>query len=350
MNLYYLKISILQKKKKCYFITNKFFHICYSRLGQKGRSIKRFNDNKPLFENRTAEADLGYSFQTHTPENIVHDFDNIYLVTNTPFVHPVVKTQNDSGIETPSDTLNNFKNLNIRPTLSLSTKRLQYSNKENLPEQTKEELETLDSQKSAISNSSTTSCSLTVKDNLEAITNKSLVSRKDDTLFSPETSKYNCDTSLYHSIRETTVVPDSPNSFLKNSNSQVDSFLSTKQLGCAPLDSQLKYSTELSPAAKHNHSAINARSPIRRNPVVFVQDGEFKRPISSINNICVKCANENFITVKGINYSILNTLGHGGSSVVYEVNIIFYLCYDDFIVFILLNIRFYILKPTKWWQ
>ncbi|VVC40478.1 Protein kinase domain,Protein kinase-like domain,Protein kinase, ATP binding site,Serine/threonine- [Cinara cedri] len=292
-----------------------------SRLGQKGRSLKRFNDNQPLFENKTAEADLGYSFQTRTPENVVNDFEKLDLVHQTPFVHPVVKTQNDSGIETPSDTLNNLKNLNIKPTLSLSTKRLLYSNKENLPEQTKEELETLDSQKTTQSNSST-SCSFTVKENLKVITNNPPVPVKDDTFYiSPETSKYNYDTSLYHSIRETTVVPDSPNSFLsiKNSNSQVDSSLSTKQLGCAPLDSQNKYTLELSPAAKHNNSVINPRSPIRRNPVVFVQDGEFKRPINSASNICVKCSNENFITVKGINYSILNTLGHGGSSVVYEV-------------------------------
>lgn len=316
-------------------------------MGQKGRSLKRFDDNQPLFENKTAEADLGYSFQTHTPKNIVNDFEKIDLVHQTPFVQPVAKVQNDSGIETPSDTLNNLKNLHIRPALSLSTKRLLYSNKENLSEQKTEELKT---QKLSQSNCNTSSCSSTVKDNVKAITNKSPVPVKDDTIFvSPETSRYNYDTSLYHSIRETTIVPDSLNSNLSSdSRSQIDDSISTKKLGCAPLDGELKCALELSPAAKHKNSVISARSPICRIPVSFIQDGEFKRPINSTSNVCVKCANDNFITVKGINYSILNTLGHGGSSVVYEVNIMFRLFV--IIILILFNIRFYIQKPTKWWQ
>lgn len=316
----YLKISIIQMQ----YNFNYFIYIYFSRLGQKGRSLKRFNDNQPLFENKTAEADLGYSFQTHNPENVVKDFEKLDLVHQTPFVQPVVKIKNDSGIETPSDTLNNLKNLNIRPTLSLSTKRSLYSNKENLPEQKKEELKT-----QQLSQSNISSCSFTVKDNVKAITNKSPIPEKDDTVFvSPEISRYNYDTSLYHSIRETTIVPESLNSNLSiNSNSQINDSLSTKTLGCAPLDSQQVdsqpiYALELSPAAKHKNFVISARSPICRIPVDFVQDGEFKRPINSTSNVCVKCANDNFITVKGINYSILNTLGHGGSSVVYEVNIL----------------------------
>lgn len=298
-------------------------------MGQKGKSLKRFNDNQTLFENKTAEADLGCSFQTRTPENLVNDFDKLDLVHQTPFVQPKIKTQNDSGIETPSDTLNNFKNLNIRPVLSLSTKRLLYKeNKENLLKQVKEN--TPEIKKLSQHNSNITPYSSTLKENVKVITNNSSVPVKDDTFYvSPETSRYNYDTSLYHSIREITVVPDSPNSSLcnKNSNSQVDSSLSTKKVGCVPFDDQLKYSLELSPAAKYSNSVINTRSPICRIPVDFIQDGEFKRPINSVSNVCVKCANENCITVKGINYSILNTLGHGGSSVVYEVNILVFLYY-----------------------
>lgn len=293
-------------------------------MGQKGRYLKHSSDNRPLFENKTAEANLGGSFQIRTPEHLVNGFEKLDLVHNTPFVHPAVKTQNDSGIETPSDTIinlntNNVHGLNTKPILSLSTKRSLYSNKENFPEQ---KLIIPESQKLTQDNTITLSDSLTVKENTDGIANKS-VSVKDDTFYvSPETLRYNNDTSLYHSMRDTTPIPVSSHSSfsIKNSDSQIDSSLSTKQLGCQPLDDQPKYATfELSPAAKFNNFVIHARSPIRPNPVGFIQDGEFKRPVNSSCNVCIKCANENFISVNGINYNILNTLGHGGSSIVYEV-------------------------------
>uniref|UniRef100_A0A2S2NEY7 Uncharacterized protein n=1 Tax=Schizaphis graminum TaxID=13262 RepID=A0A2S2NEY7_SCHGA len=294
-----------------------------SRLGQKGRSLKHINENRSLFENKTAEADLGGSFQIRTPENLVGGFEKLDLVHDTPFVRPAIKNQNDNDLETPSDTLTNIKN--VRPNIELSTKRSLYSNKENLPEQIKE-LRTPESQKLNKSNISTPS--LTIKE----ISNKSSESVKDETYYvSPETSKYNYDTSLYHSIRETTVIPETSHSSFSTNNS-----LTTKQLECQPLDDQSKHTAlELSPAANRNNFVIRARSPIRHIPVGFIQDGEFKRPINSSSSVCVKCANENYISVKGINYSILNTLGHGGSSVVYEVNICLlgYLYYDFYIYF-----------------
>lgn len=297
----------------------------FSRLGQKGRSLKHINDNTPLFENKTAEANLGSSFQIRTPENLVNGFEKLDLVHDTPFVRPVIKTQNDYGRETPSDTLINLNNnnhsLNNRPDFSLSTKRSLYTNKENLPEQIKE-FNSLESQKLTFNDTNSSSYSLTVKKNVEETTNKPLNNVKDGTCFvSPETSKYNYDTSVYHSIRETTVVPDSSFS-TKNSDSLIDSSLLNKELGCQPLDGKPNHaSLELSPAAERNNFVLRSRSPIRPTPVKFVQDGEFKRPINSSGSVCVKCSNENYICVKGINYSILNTLGHGGSSVVYEVNI-----------------------------
>ncbi|XP_025190635.1 serine/threonine-protein kinase mph1-like [Melanaphis sacchari] len=283
-----------------------------SRLGQKGRSLKHINENRPLFENKTAEADLGGSFQIRTPENLAGGFEKLDLVHDTPFVRPAIKTQNDSNSETPSDTLTNIKN--VRPNVELSTKRSLYSNKENLPDQIKE-LRTPESQKLNKSNISTPS--LTIKE----IANKSSESVKDETYYvSPETSKYNYDTSLYHSIRETTVIPEASHSSIKNSDSFFNNSLTTKQLECQFLENEPRHTTlELSPAANRNNFVIKARSPIRHIPVGFIQDGEFKRPINSSSSVCVKCANENYISVKGINYSILNTLGHGGSSVVYEV-------------------------------
>lgn len=293
----------------------------FSRLGQKFRSIKNINDNPPLFENKTAEADLGCSFQIRTPENLVNGFKKLDLVHDTPFVHPVVKSQNDNGVQTPSDTIinlnkNNVNSLNVKSNIFLSTTESSYSNKENLSNENKENLNSPDS------NKNNNSYSLTIKKNVDNIENKPSVNNNviEDTFYvSPETSKYNYDTSLYHSIRETTIIPKSLHSSLSliNSDSQVDSFLSTKQLGCQPKHTTLE---ELSPAAKRNNFIIRARSPIR--PVDFIQDGEFKRPINSSGSVCFKCANENFISVKGINYNILNTLGHGGSSIVYEVNIL----------------------------
>lgn len=337
--VYIYNIPIIYYIIICTYCTyNIYLFYVFSRLGQKGRSLKINNDNRPLFENKTAEADLGGSFQIRTPENLVNSFEKLDLVHDTPFVRPAVKAQNDSGIETPSDTLINLHNknyvhsLNIKPNLSLSTKRSLYSNKENCPGQIQEELKTPESQIFSQSYSST-SCSLTVKENVEDIANNSSVNVKDNTCFvSPETSRFNNDTSLYHSIREVTSVPNSSHSSfsIKDSDSVVDSSLSTKQLGCQPLNDHSKRNTlELSPAAKLNSYIIHARSPIRPTTVDFVQDGEFKRPITSSGSVCVKCANENYISVKGINYSILNTLGHGGSSVVYEVImfVFYYMCF-----------------------
>lgn len=272
---------------------------------------------------------MGNSFQIRTPENLANGFEKLDLVLqNTPFIRPAVKTQNDSDVDTPSDTVINFNTnvhrFNTKPTLSLSTKRSLYSNKENFPNRIKEELKTPESQKLTHNNSSTFG-SLTVKENLEDNANRSVNVNENTCYVSPETSKFNSDTSLYHSMRETvTALPDTSHSSFskKYSDSLVSSFSST-QLGCQSLDVEHKHNTlELSPAAKFNNYAIRARSPIRPTPVEFIQDGEFKRPINSLGNVCVKCANENYISVKGINYSILNTLGHGGSSIVYEVNIL----------------------------
>lgn len=283
-------------------------------MGQKGRSLKHINENRPLFENKTAEADLGGSFQIRTPENLVTGFEKLDLVHDTPFVRPAIKTHNDCDLETPSDTLTNLKN--VRPNITLSTKRSLYSNKENLPEQI-DELKTPESQK--LNKSNTSPPSLTIKETA----NKSSENVKDETYYvSPDTSKYNYETSLYHSIRETTVIPETSHSSfsIRNSDSFVNNSLTSKQLECQPLDEQPKHTAlELSPAANRNNFVIRARSPIRHIPVGFVQDGEFKRPINSSSSVCVKCANENYLTVKGINYNILNTLGHGGSSIVYEV-------------------------------
>jgi len=239
-------------------------------------------------------------------------------------------TQSHCSIETPSDTFTNLnrntvRKLNFKPALPLSTKRSLYYNKENLPEQPKEELNNLESIILTQSNISTTSCSIDVEENVEEIASKSPVVTNDDACYtSPETTKYNYDTSLYHSIRETTVVPETSHSSfsIRNSDSFANNSLTPKQLECQPLDDQPNHTAlELSPAANRNNFVIRARSPIHHIPVGFVQDGEFKRPINSSSSVCVKCANENYISVKGINYNILNTLGHGGSSIVYEVNI-----------------------------
>lgn len=287
-------------------------------MGQKGRSFKHLNDNRPLFENKTAEADLGGSFQIRTPENVVIGFEKLDLVHDTPFVRPAVKTQNDSNIDTPSDTLVNFKN--VRPSIASSTKRSLYSDKENLPEKIKE-FKTPEPQKLILSNTNHPHVPLTLTE--KEIANKSSESVIDETYYvSPETSRYNYDTSMYHSMRETTVIPEPPHSSFSiiNSDSCSNNSLTPKQLECKPLDDQPKHTAlELSPAANRNNFVIRARSPIRHIPVGFVQDGEFKRPINSSSSVCVKCANESYISVKGINYNILNTLGHGGSSVVYEV-------------------------------
>jgi len=298
-------------------------------LGQKARSLKHNNDNRALFENKTADADLGSSFQVHTPKKLVHSLEKLDLVQNTPFVRPAVKAQSHSSIETPSDTFTNLnrntvRKLNFKPALPLSTKRSLYYNKENLPEQSKEKLNNLESIILTQSNISTTSCSIDVEENVKEIASKLPVVTNDDTCYtSPETSKFNYDTSLYHSVRETTSIPKS--SFSKNnSNSLVDSSLTTEQLECQPLDFHPKHQNnsmpELTPKPKCNNFVVRAQTSTCINPTVSIQDKEFKRPINLPGSVCIKCANDNFISVKGIKYSILNTLGHGGSSIVYEVS------------------------------
>lgn len=179
------------------------------------------------------------------------------------------------------------------------------------------------------SNISTPSCSITVEENVNETASKVPVVLNDDTCnTSPETSKFNYDTSLYHSIRETTSLPKSLFfSFSKNnSNSLVDSSLSTKQLECQPLDAHSKHTTpELTPITKCNNFVVRAQSTCITP--VFAQDEELKQPINLPGSVCIKCAHENFISVKGIKYSILNTLGHGGSSIVHEVYYLFFILF-----------------------
>jgi len=176
-------------------------------------------------------------------------------------------------------------------------------------------------------NNSTDSSSIAVEKDVIEIASKLPIVVNDGTCYtSPETSKLNYDTSLYHSVRETTSIPKS--SFLSfsknNSNSSVDSSLSTEQLEYHTLDTHPKHQNistpELTPIAQCNNFIVCAQSSTCINPVLFVQHEEFKRPINLPGSVCIKCANDNFISVKGIKYSILNTLGHGGSSIVYEVS------------------------------
>lgn len=266
---------------------------------------------------------MGGSFQIRTPENLVNGFEKLDLVhdsslINTPFVRPAIKAQNDSGIETPSDSLTHLNRSNIhnsshRPNHILNTKRSLYNNKENVPEQIIEELKTPEP-KTLTQNNTSASCTLIVEESFKEVANKSPINVKDETCLSE---------TLYHSIGETTTIPNSPHLSFSVGNPDIlaNSSLTIKQLGYQ-LDGQTKHTAlELSPAAKRNNFIIRARSPIHPIPVGFIQDGEFKRPINSSGSVCIKCANENYISVKGINYSILNTLGHGGSSIVYEVNI-----------------------------
>ncbi|XP_060837449.1 dual specificity protein kinase TTK-like isoform X1 [Rhopalosiphum padi] len=299
-----------------------------SRLGQKTRSLKHSNDNQPLFQNKTADANLGSSFQVQTPKKLVNSFEKLDLVQDTPFVRPAIKTQIHSSIETPSDTFTNLnrntvRKINFKPALPLSTKRSLYNNKENLPEQSKEKLKNLESIILPQNNISTASCLITVKKNDKEITNKLPVVINDDTCYtSLETTKFNYDTSLYHSVRETTSIPES--SFLSlaknNYNSLVDSSLSTRQLECQPLDDHPKHSTpELTPIVKCDNLVVRAQSSTCPTTDVTVQVEDIKLSTNLSGSVCIKCANENFISVKGIKYSILNTLGHGGSSIVYEV-------------------------------
>jgi len=305
-------------------------------LGQKTRSLKHSNDNQPLFQNKTADANLGSSFQVQTPKKLVNSFEKLDLVQDTPFVRPAIKTQIHSSIETPSDTFTNLnrntvRKINFKPALPLSTKRSLYNNKENLPEQSKEKLKNLESIILPQNNISTASCLITVKKNDKEITNKLPVVINDDTCYtSLETTKFNYDTSLYHSVRETTSIPES--SFLSlaknNYNSLVDSSLSTRQLECQPLDDHPKHSTpELTPIVKCDNLVVRAQSSTCPTTDVSVQVEDIKLSTNLSGSVCIKCANENFISVKGIKYSILNTLGHGGSSIVYEVSHQFPFCF-----------------------
>jgi len=309
-----------------------YFIIYFSRLGQKARYLKHNNENLALFENKTADADLGSSFQIRTPKKLINSFEKLDLVQDTPFVRPAIKAQSHSSIETPSDTFTNLnrntvRKINFKPALPLSTKRSLYNNKENLPEHSKEKLK-LESRILTQSNFNTASSSITVEENVNGIANKLPVVLNDNTCYtSPETSKYNYDTSLYHSIRETTSIPKSLFlSFSKNSsNSLVDSSLSTEQFECQPLDFHPEHTTpeELTPITKCNNFVTLTQSSTCITPAVFGQDEELKQSINLHGSLCIKCAHENFISVKGIKYSILNTLGHGGSSIVYEVSYLF---------------------------
>lgn len=288
-------------------------------MGQKARYLQHNKDHRPLFENKTEDANLGSSFRT--PQKLVKNFEKLDLVQNTPFVRPVIKAQNHS-IETPSDTLITFKKntvrkINFKPALPLSTKRSLYSNKENLPEV----LQNLESKILTHSNISTSSDSITVKENVKEIANKSPVVTNDDSRYtSPETTKHNYDTSLYHSVRETTSIPESSclSFHVNNSNSLVDSSLSTKQLECEPMGGHPIHSiSELNTLPKSNSFAVHSQSS---TCLPTPQEEEvLKQPVNLSGSNCIKCANENFISVKDIKYSILNTLGHGGSSIVYEV-------------------------------
>lgn len=296
-----------------------------SRLGQKARYSKHNNNNQPLFENKTSEADLGVSFHIRSPKKLNNNLEKLNL-NDTPFLKSEVKAKNVCNLETPSDTFVNFnintvRRLHFKHELPLSTKRSLYSNKENLPVQTKEELKTSESIQLSQNIISTSLSSLSIKENLD-IVNKSPVNIKDDTCnVSFETSKYNYDSSLYHTVRETTSIPDpSFSSFsTKKADSLIDS-LSMKELECQPLGDQSEHiALDLSSTAKLN--SVHSQTPICSSSAEFVQEGD--KVLYTSSSLCVKCAHENFITVKGINYSLLNTLGHGGSSIVYEVNIYF---------------------------
>lgn len=292
-------------------------------MGQKARYSKHNNNKQPLFENITSEADLGSSFHKRSPKKLNNVLEKLNL-NDTPFLNSEVKAKNVSN-ETPNDTFVNFnlntvRRLHFKPELPLSTKRSLYSNKENLPEQTKEELKTSKSVQLTQNIISTSLSSLSTKENLD-IVDKSPVNIKDGSYnVSFETSKYNYDSSLYHTVWETTCIPDPLfSSFsLKNTDSLVDSSLSMKELECQPLNDQSEHiALNLSSTAKLN--TVHSQTPICSSSAEFVQ--EENGVLYTSSSLCGKCSHENFITVKGINYSLLNTLGHGGSSIVYEVNI-----------------------------
>lgn len=326
-------------------------------MGQKARYLKHNNDNQPLFENKTSEADLGGSFHIRSPKKLNNNLEKLNLNDNQ-FLHSAAKAQNVCNLETPSDTFVNFninnintvRRLHFKPELPLSTKRSLYSNKENLPEQTKEELKTSESKQFTQNIISASLSSLSVKENKD-IVNKASVNIKDDSCnISFETSKYDYDSSLYHTVRETITIPDpSHSSFsIKNADSLIDSSLSTKESECQPLKDQSEHTAlDLSSTTKLN--SVLSQSPIHSSSVELVPEGD--NVLCTSRSLCVKCAHENFITVKGINYSLLNTLGHGGSSIVYEVNIYFISSILYYLFKSFLNIiRFYIQTLIKLWQ
>lgn len=268
--------------------------------------------NRQLFENKTAEANLGSSFQIHKPKKIINNLSN-----DTPYVKMSMNTQYDNLIGTSNDTyinlnINSDCKLNFKSSLPLSTKRsLYYNNKENVLKQTKKEFKSTESKKLTHSINSTSSCICNVKEIVEEIENISLIDTKNNSYYeSSEASVCNHNTTLYHNIKETITI----SGFIKDDNSSVDSLPLIKQL-----DSQLEHSTQKLPTSIKYNNLIYVQSPIHFIPVI--EQKKFKLPI---NLTCI-CPNENFISVKGIHYSILNTLGRGGSSIVYEVNI--YLLY-----------------------
>lgn len=270
---------------------------------------------------------MGNSFKIRTPKKLTQDLEKLDLLHETPFVRQVVNTQHDSDVESQSDTFANLNRntvhkLHFKPILPLSTKRLLYSNEDNLPKQTKEELNTLETRKLTQSSIiKTTSSIFTIKENVEKIAKKSPINMNDVSCFaSPEISRHSYDSNLYHTVRETTTIPRSScTSFsLNNLDSIVNLSLSTERLECRSINNQPKnYICEQSSISNPDTSVINIPSPTH----IPVQERELKQAIHPMDNKCLKCINENFITVKEINYKILNTLGHGGSSTVYEVNV-----------------------------
>lgn len=299
----------------------------FSRLGQKLKSLKLNNNTRPLFENKTTEANLGNSFEICTSKKLINNFDKCDLINDTSFVFPAVKAQNKSDIETSNNTFINLNRIiirkpNFRTTLPLSTKRSLYSNKKNILKQTKDEVTTSNYINVTQNTIDTSSYSFVIKKIIEenAITLSDDV--KNETYYtSPKISSHNYDTSLYRNIRESTNLEESSYSYFSIKKSDLLLNSSTKQLECQPLDGQLKHvPLEKSFITKQNNCIIHTQSPTCSTSIQIVQKKEFKQPISSPNTICIKCTNENFIFVKGLKYSILNTLGHGASSVVYEVN------------------------------
>lgn len=230
------------------------------------------------------------------------------LLQNTPIVFPALENQNYSSFKTPSNTFVNLKRktirkLNFKPTLPLSTKRYLYNDKNDVPDQKNEKIETAKSKMLTQSHIGLSSCLLPAKENVKEITKKSLMNVYDDIIYNelPDTYRNNHNSSLYFNTKNTTSVPELSNvsSSVKISNLLDDSSLFVEQLECQYLDNGLANFTQT---------------------VVPVEE-YLTQPVNYISNMCITCASDNFISIKGTNYSTLNILGHGGSSIVYEVNI-----------------------------